>query len=90
MLGMKMMTESNTMWGSLSRIWTTWRSELHQDIHAIVKPTIIWLVLSIMAVKNMHLQKVNIKMTFLLENLEKEFYMKWAKGFQITKKENLI
>ena len=56
----------------------------------VVKLTTIRLVLSMVAVENLPLEQLDVKIAFLHENLEEEIYMMQSEGFQIHGKENLV
>ena len=47
----------------------------------VVKLTTIRLVLSMVAVENLHLEQLDVKTSFLHGNLEEEIYMMQPKGF---------
>nr|GEV98737.1 retrovirus-related Pol polyprotein from transposon TNT 1-94 [Tanacetum cinerariifolium] len=57
----------------------------------VVKMTIIRLVLSIVATENLHLEKIDVKKTFLHGDLDEDIYMTQPEDFQLArKKENLV
>nr|KYP63068.1 Retrovirus-related Pol polyprotein from transposon TNT 1-94 [Cajanus cajan] len=52
--------------------------------------TIIRLMLSIVSAKDLHLEQLDVKTTFLHGDLDENIYMVQSEGFQITGKENLV
>jgi len=56
----------------------------------VVKMTTIRVILSIVAVENLHLEQLDVKTTFLHRDLEEEIFMAQPKGFEVQGKENLV
>jgi hypothetical protein len=54
----------------------------------VVKMTTIRLVLGIVAAENLHLEQLDVKITFLHSNLEENIYMKQPQGFTVQGKES--
>ena len=52
--------------------------------------TSIRIVLSTMATKDLHLEQVDVKITFLHGDLDEEIYMAQQRGFEVKDKENLV
>ena len=52
-----------------------------ENFSLVVKLTTIRLVLSMVAVENLHLEQIDVKTTFLHGNLEEEIYMVQPEGF---------
>ena len=50
----------------------------------------IRLVLGMVAIENLHLEQLDLKMTFLHGNLEEDLYMIQPKGFTVQGQENLF
>ena len=50
----------------------------------------IRLVLGRVAVKNLHLEQLDVKTTFLHSDLEEDIYMIQPKGFIVQEQENLV
>ena len=50
----------------------------------------IRLVLGMVAIENLHLEQLDLKMTFLHGNLEEDFYMIQPEGFTVQGQENLV
>jgi hypothetical protein len=56
----------------------------------IVKMTSIKTVLSLVAVEDLHLEKLEVKTTFLHGDLEEEIYMQQPQGYEVEGKENFV
>ena len=56
----------------------------------VVKLTSIRILLSIVASENLHLKQIDVKITFLHEDLVKEIYMKQPEGFVVPSKEHMV
>ena len=56
----------------------------------IVKMTCICTILSIVANKDLHLEQLDVKTTFLHGDLDEEIYMAQPQEFEIEGKENLV
>ena len=56
----------------------------------VVKMTSIHIVLSIVATKDLHLEHLDVKTTFLHGNLDEEIYMAQPQRFEVKGKENLV
>ena len=56
----------------------------------IVKMTSILTILSIMATEDLHLEKFDVRKTFLHGDLDEEIYMAQPQGFEVKGKENLM
>ena len=52
--------------------------------------TSIYTILSIVATKDLHLEQLDIKTTFLHGDLDEEIYMAKPQGFEVKGKENLV
>ena len=52
--------------------------------------TIIRVILSIIAVENLHLEQLDVKTAFLHGDLEEDIYMTQPEGFEVSGKENLV
>jgi len=52
--------------------------------------TTIRVILSIAAIENLHLEQLDVKNTFLHEDLEEDIYMIQPEGFEVPGKENLV
>ena len=52
--------------------------------------TSICIVLSIVATEDLHLEKLDVKTTFLHGDLDEEIYMAQPHGFEVKGKENLV
>ena len=57
---------------------------------SIFRMTSICIVLSLVAIKDLHLEKFDIKTNFLRGDLDEEIYMAQPKGFEVKGKENLV
>ena len=55
-----------------------------------VKTNSIRTILSLVAVEYLHLEKLDVKTTFLHGDLEEEIYMKRPRGYEVKGKENLV
>ena len=63
----------------------------YSDVFApVVKLTTIRTVLSIVAVRDLHLEQMDVKTTFLHEDLEEEIYMHQPVGFEERGREGLV
>jgi len=56
----------------------------------VVKMTTIKVMLSIVAVENLHLEQLDAKIAFLHGNLEEEIFMTQPKSFEVQDKKNLV
>jgi len=56
----------------------------------VVKMTTIKVILSIVAVENLHLEELDVKTAFLHGDLEEEIFMSQPKGFEVQGKKNLV
>ena len=56
----------------------------------VAKMTSIHIVLSIMATKDFHLEKFDVKIAFLHGDLDEEIYMAQPHGFEVKGKDNLV
>ena len=56
----------------------------------VVNMTTINIILSIVAIKNLHMEQLDVKITFLHGDLEEEIFMAQPKGFEVQGKENLV
>ena len=56
----------------------------------VVKLTSIQILLSIVASDNLHLEKMDVKTTFLHGDLDKEIYMHQLEGFVVQGKEHMV
>ena len=56
----------------------------------IVKMTSIMTILSLVAVKDLHLEQLDVKTYFLHGDLEEEIYMQQPQGYEVKGKENLV
>ena len=52
--------------------------------------TSIRTILSLVAVEDLHLERLDVKTTFLHGDLEEEFYMQQPQGYEVKGKENLV
>ena len=52
--------------------------------------TSIHIVLDIVATKDFHLEHLNVKTIFLLDDLDEEIYMAQPQGFEVRGKQNLV
>ena len=55
-----------------------------------MKISTIRLVLGMVAIENLHLEQLDLKMTFLHGNLEEDLYMIQPEGFTVQGQENLV
>ncbi|GKA64623.1 putative RNA-directed DNA polymerase [Tanacetum coccineum] len=68
-----------------------WWVDYNKIFSPVVKMTIIRLVLSIVAAKDLHLEQLDVKTSFLHGDLDEDIYMTQEEGFQSAgKEENLI
>jgi hypothetical protein len=56
----------------------------------IIKMTSIRTILSLVAVKDFHLEQLDVKTTFLHGYLEEEIYMQQPQGYEVKGKNNLV
>ena len=56
----------------------------------VVKMTSIRTILSLVAAKDLHLEQLDVKTTFLHGDLEEEIYMQQPKGYEVKGKEKLV
>jgi hypothetical protein len=56
----------------------------------IVKMTSIRNILSLVAVEDLHLEQLDVKIVFLHGDLEEEIYMQQPQGYEVKGKENLV
>ena len=56
----------------------------------VAKMTSIRTILSLVVVKNLHLEHVDVKTTFLHGVLEEEIYMQQPQGYEVKGKEKLV
>ena len=56
----------------------------------VVKMSIIRLVLGMVVAENLHLEQLNVKMTFVYGDLEEDIYMIRPEGFIVQGQENLV
>jgi len=52
--------------------------------------TTIRVILSIIVVENLHLEQLDVKITFLYRDLEEEIFITQSKGLEVQGKENLV
>ena len=52
--------------------------------------TSIYTILSLVATENLHLEKLDVKTTFLYGDLDEEIYMAQPQGFEVKGKVNLV
>ncbi|GJW06712.1 putative RNA-directed DNA polymerase [Tanacetum coccineum] len=64
-----------------------WRVDYNEIFSPVVKMTTIRLVLGIVVVEDLHLEKLNVKTTFLHGNLDEYIYMTQPEGFRSARKE---
>ena len=57
---------------------------------SVVKLTIIRILLSIVALENLHLEKMDVKTVFLHGDLYKEIYMQQPEEFVVPGKEHMV
>ena len=57
---------------------------------SIVKLTTIETILRLMAKKDLHLQQMDVPMTFFHSDLKEEIYLHQPQGFQVQGKENMV
>ena len=56
----------------------------------VVKMTSIRTILSLVVVEDLHFEKLDVKTTFLHEDLEEEIYMQQPQGYEVKGKEKLV
>ena len=56
----------------------------------VVKKTSIRTILSLVAVEDLHLEQLDVKIAFLHRDLEEEIYMQQPQGYEVKGKENLV
>lgn len=56
----------------------------------VVKMTTVRIVLSIVAVEELHPEQLDVKTAFLHGDLDEDIYMVQPEGFQVTGKENMV
>ena len=56
----------------------------------VVKVTSIRTILSLVAVEYLHLEQLDVKMTFLDADLQENIYMQQPQGYEVKAKENLV
>ena len=56
----------------------------------VVKMTSIRTVVSLVVVDDLHLEQLDVKITFLHGDLEEEIYMQQPEGYEVKGKENLV
>jgi hypothetical protein len=56
----------------------------------VVKMTSIRTILSLVAVEDLHLEQLDVKIVFLHGDLEEEIYMQQPQGYEVKGKENLV
>jgi hypothetical protein len=59
-------------------------------ISPVVKMTSIRTILSLVAVEDLHLEQLDVKIAFLHGDLEEENYMQQPQGYEVKRKENLV
>ncbi|KAG9453509.1 hypothetical protein H6P81_006413 [Aristolochia fimbriata] len=64
--------------------------DFHDIFAPVVKMTSIRTILSIVAVKGLYLEQLDIKTAFLHGDLEEEIYMRQPAGFEVTGKESWV
>jgi hypothetical protein len=47
-------------------------------------------ILSLVAIKDFHLEQIDVKTTFLHGDLEEEIYMQQPQGYEVKEKDNLV
>ena len=61
-----------------------------QIFSPFVKLTSIRILLSVITSENLHLEQMDVKITFLHEYLDKEIYMQQPEGFVVPSKEHMV
>ena len=56
----------------------------------VVKLTSIRILLSVVALENLHLEQMDVKTTFLHGDLDKKIYMQQPEGFVVPGKEHMV
>ena len=56
----------------------------------VVKMTSIRTILNLVATEDFHLEKIDVKTTFLHGDLDEEIYMAQPQGFEVKGKEKLV
>ncbi|KAH9307360.1 hypothetical protein KI387_035271, partial [Taxus chinensis] len=64
--------------------------EFGEIFSPVVKMTSIHIVLSLVAIEYLHLEQLDVKMTFLHGDLEEEIYMQQSLGYEVKGKEKLV
>jgi hypothetical protein len=62
----------------------------NEIFYPIVKMNSIMTILSHVVVEYLHLEQLDVKTTFLHEDLEEEIYMQQPQGYEVKSKENLV
>jgi Reverse transcriptase (RNA-dependent DNA polymerase) len=55
----------------------------------VVKHISIWVLFSLVAMKDLELEQLDVKTVFLHGDLEEQIYMKQPEGFEITRKRTM-
>jgi len=64
--------------------------DLNEVFSPIVKHTSIRVLLSLVEIKDLELEQLDVKTTFLHGDLEEQIYMKQPEGFEVVGKENHV
>jgi hypothetical protein len=64
--------------------------DFDEILYRVVKMTSIRTILSLVAVEDLHLEQLDVKITFLHGDLEEEIYMQQPHGYEVKGKENLV
>ena len=64
--------------------------EFDEIFSLVVKMTSIRTTLSLVVVEDLHLEKLDVKISFLHGDLEEEIYMQQPQGYEVKGKENLV
>ncbi|KAE8734764.1 hypothetical protein F3Y22_tig00000715pilonHSYRG00142 [Hibiscus syriacus] len=64
--------------------------DFNEIFSPVVRLTTVRVVLAMCATLNLHLENLDVKTTFLHENLEEEIYMLQPEGFEEKEKKNLV
>ena len=56
----------------------------------VVKLTSIRILLSVVALENLHLEQMDVKTTFLHGDMDKKIYMQQPEGFVVPGKEHIV